>query len=396
MKKRNHEWLRRVSTRLLVATVAVVAAVAAATPAGAADACISYQYGHVYYVAYQYSPSGPEYIVDLGDRSIFQNATDTVFLPDISASDFDNVLGTSAPNLWVAFFGLKNPTRDGVITTNGPLSDFQSQQSSQIGAANQIDSWATGLAQFANGVGSPTCSPNAATFPGNVYGSYQAVLNSAGKGHIGGQLAWSVESRLSDANGVRTATPKIHFNFSEGNPALGTNDWGYTGYFIVQTDGTAQYWPDGDGDFLPNVPPGSDPTADLCPTVNSTDNTDADGDLHAAPCDCNEADPTVWAIPGEVANLVVAADKQTLSWDAQGGGTNVLYDVLRGAQATVGGVPTYNCFASNQSATSASDPTVPSPGALPFLYLVRAHTSCGEGTVGTGLNATRTVPATCP
>jgi hypothetical protein len=392
--KRNQSPMRRAAVRLLVAALPITA-VAATMPARAADACWNYQYGHVYYVAYQNNPAGAEYVVDLGDRSVFENATDTVQFPDVSAGDFSSIFPASTPNVWVGIFGLKNPTRDGILSDNGPSTDFENEQSSQIGAAQQIDSWASGIAQFANEVGAP-CHANAATFPGKVYGSYQNTLNTFGQGHLAGQVRWNVEERLSTSGGVFADTGKTHFNACEGNPSLGTSDWGYLGYFEIYANGTVQYWPDRDGDFLPDVPPGSDPEADLCPGVNSTDNTDGDGDQHAAPCDCNEADASVWAIPGEVANFAISSDKQTLTWSAQDGGTTVLYDVIRGQQATVGGVPAYSCFASNQAATSASDPTTPAPGALPFLYLVRAHTSCGIGTAGDGLGVTRTVPASCP
>ena len=389
---RNLRSVRRATARLLVAALVLVVGV---IPAYAVDACFNYAFGHVYYVAYQNSPSGPEYIVDLGDRTVFLNATDTVTFPDISAGDFSTIFSSITPNLWVGFFGVKNDARDGVLSANGPLSDFQLSQASTIGASQQIDSWATGIAQFANGVGSPSCHTNAATFPGSVYGSYQNTLNTFGQGHVAGQLAWNVETRLSSSGGVRTATAKIHFDAAEGNPSLGTSARGFAGYFKVFTDGTAQYWPDRDGDLLPDVPPGSDPEADLCVGVNSTDNADADGDLHGAACDCNDADATVWAIPGEVASFAFAADKSTMSWAAQTGGTTVLYDVIRGQQTAVGGVPTYNCFLTNQAGTSASDPTTPAPGALPYLYLVRAQTSCGEGTVGAGLGVVRTAPS-CP
>jgi hypothetical protein len=42
------------------------------------------------------------------------------------------------------------------------------------------------------------------------------------------------------------------------------------------------------------------------------------------------------------------------------------------------------------------DASSPAAGALPFLYLVRAQTGCGDGPIGQGHNGpVRTVPS-CP
>lgn len=387
---------RTIGTLAGLALLAALAVPAISTPARAANSCFAYTPGHIYYVAYQNNPSGTEYVVDLGDRSVFLSATNTVTFPDVRAADFSTLFSPSAPNLWVGLFGVKNPVgRDGDLTANGPKNDTQLQSSSMIGAAQQIDSWATGIPQFSNEVGGLPCHQNAATFPGKVFGSYQDTLNGFSQGTISGNLAWNVETRLSSTTGVRTPSGQIRFNSAEGNPSLGTSTRASVGYFLAFTDGTVQFWPDFDGDGLPDVPIGSDPNADKCPGVASADNTDVDGDNHAVACDCNDADATVWAIPGEVASFVFAADKSTMSWAPQTGGTTVLYDVLRGQQASPGGVPAFGCFLSNQAGTGASDPTTPAPGALPFLYLVRGQTSCGEGTVGNGQGVARSAPS-CP
>ncbi|HEX4826565.1 MAG TPA: hypothetical protein VFV19_19875 [Candidatus Polarisedimenticolaceae bacterium] len=379
-----------------IATLAILAvAVGAGTPSRAVNTCFTYTPGHVYYVAYQNNPPGQEYIIDLGDRTTFLNATTMLTLPDISAGDFSTIFPGTTANLWVGFFGVSNPsTRDALISTNGPKDDTQLGSSSIIGAANQVDSWATGIPQFSSEVGSAPCHLNAARFPGNVFGSYQQSLNGSGQGSLSGQVVWNVETRLSSSTGVRTQTAKIHFDSAVSNPSGSSR--GYVGYFVVFTDGTADFWPDDDGDFLPDVAPGSDPNADLCPGVNSTNNTDADGDLHAAPCDCNEADNTVWAIPAEVQFSGFASNKSDETWapPADPGSTHTVYDLLK---ATFAGTnPAFSCFASSLSVTTASDPTTPSTGGL-FLYLVRARTSCGAGTVGQGHNGpVRNVPASCP
>src|SRR5262249_43611072 len=109
------------SMRRLLGAASVL--VAAAALAGRAFA-ITYTSGDVLYVAYQ-SPSGPNYIVDLGPRTPFTGATTTITLPDVIATDLNGVIGASAPNIWVALFGVLNPgTRDGIVAANGPVDDF--------------------------------------------------------------------------------------------------------------------------------------------------------------------------------------------------------------------------------------------------------------------------------
>jgi hypothetical protein len=396
--KRTSRTTGRAGARLLAGTIALGLA-AAAGPIRAVDTCMTPDPGDVYYVAYQNSPAGPEYIVDLGLKDQFLNATTKLTLPDIRAADFATIFAPSAPNLWVGFFGVRNPvTRDAIVSANGPKDQTALDNSSVIGTAQQIDSWATGLAQFASEIGGPPCSLNAGTFPGRVFGSYQDTLNGGAQGSIAGNLVWNVETRLSNSAGTRTATAKIRFFNSQSNPAAGTSSRSPIGYFKVFTDGSTQYWPDFDGDLLPDVSVGSDPEADKCPGVNSTDNTDTDNDNFAAPCDCNDANGTVWGIPNEVPGVAFAANKTTIGWGipSSPGGTALAYDVFRGQQSSPGATPVYTCLSPNQAGTSVIDATTPAAGARPFLYLVRAQTSCGEGTVGVGQNApARTVPS-CP
>ncbi len=378
--------------------VAGAAFLAAGLPVRATDTCLTPDPGDVYYVLYQNSPAGPEYIVDLGSKDQFLTATTKLTFPDIRAADVATVFSPATPNLWIGIFGVRNPAvRDSILSANGPSSQVALDSSSIIGAAQQIDSWATGLPLFANEVGGGPCGLNAGKFPGKVFGSYQDTLNTLAQGAVSGNLVWNVETRLSNAAGTRTATSKIRFFGAQSNPAAGTSSRNPVGYFKAFTDGTAEYWPDFDGDLLPDVAAGTDPEADKCPGVASGDNTDADGDARAVPCDCNDANPAVWSVPSEVRALVMPT-KTTLSWTVPAvfGGTSVLYDVFRGQQAAGGGVPTYTCFSPDQAIVSATDASVPAPGARPFLYLVRAQTACGGGALGQGLNGpTRTVPS-CP
>jgi hypothetical protein len=395
--KRNTDSIRRVTMRLLVATAALATAGA---PARAVDTCFTPDPGDVYYVLYQNSPAGPEYIVDLGSKDQFLTATTKLTFPDIRASDVPLVFSPTAPNLWIGFFGVRNPvTRDAIVAANGPKDQFTLDNSSIIGAAQQIDSWASGLSQFANEVGGPPCHLNAGTFPGRVFGSYQDTLNGVSQGSIFGNLVWNVETRLSNSAGTRTATAKIKVFDSQSNPAAGTSSRGQIGYFKAYTDGTAEYWPDFDGDLLPDVAVGTDPEADKCTQVSSADNTDADGDNHSVPCDCQDGNAAVWgAIPTEAHSLTIAADKATINWTAPTVffGSTPVYDVFRGQQASVGATPVYSCLSPNQAGASVVDGSSPAPGALPFLYIVRAQTGCGDGPLGQGKNGpVRTVPS-CP
>jgi len=394
--KRNVQLMRRKTTRLLAVAAALVTAIG---PIGAVDTCLTPDPGDVFYLAYQNNPAGAEYIVDLGSKDQFLTATTKLTFADIRAGDFATVFSAAAPNLWIAFFGVRNPaTRDAIVSANGPKDQFALDNSSILGAAQQIDSWATGLPQFAQELGGPPCSLNAGKFPGRVFGSYQDTLNGGAQGSITGNLVWNVETRLSSSAGTRTATPKIKFFGSQSNPAAGTSSRNSVGYFKAYTDGTAEFWPDADGDLLPDVALGTDPEADKCRGVASADNTDADSDNRAVACDCNDADATVWATPSEVRSVVVAADKTTISWTvpADFGGVSVKYDVFRGQQPAAGGVPVYGCFSPDQTVVSVTDATAPAPGSRPFLYLVRAQTSCGGGALGQGNNGpVRTVPS-CP
>jgi hypothetical protein len=392
--------MRRARKRGLAAVVVAIVASLGSVQA-ANNTCWTYTPGHVYYVAYQNNPPGPEYIVDLGAASVFLNATDTITpaTMNLSAGDFAGIFSNNAPFLWVGFFGDQNPpTRTAMMSANGPKDDSQLLGSSIIGADSQIESWATSIAATSNQIGAGVCSPNAAKYPGSVTGSYQFTLNSLSQGSISANVVWNVETRLSDGLGTRTQTNKIHFDTATNNPGTGQSSRGFVGYFIVATDGTAQFWPDRDGDFLPDVPPGSDPSADKCPGINSTNQTDADGDGYAAPCDCNDNNPSAFgSLPAEVAAVAVAADKQTISWavPATYGGLPVTYDVFRGTQAAVGTTPVYACFSPDQPAASVTDSTTPAPGGW-FFYIVRGQTSCGEGPLGQGRNGpVRTVPS-CP
>ncbi|HKB08168.1 MAG TPA: hypothetical protein VKF61_07825, partial [Candidatus Polarisedimenticolia bacterium] len=278
-----------------------------------------YTSGDVLYVAYQ-SPSGPNYIVNLGSRTQFVNATTTITFPNVLASDLNGVIGASAPNIWVGLFGVLNPTtRDGLVSANGPIIDDDLLLSSILGATGQIDSFGNGVRDLSLAV--PSGNPNAGKFASaGSAGSYQSTLNGSTKGTLGSNVHWDVETALSNASGVRNPAPvNISFYVAIRNTVVGTFSRRLIGFFKLNPDGTLTYSPDADGDFIPD-------DIDLCPGVNSTDNSDTDGDHHAPACDCNPADGTVWGIPAEVATFTFS-NSSGYSWPAPSdlGGTASLY-----------------------------------------------------------------------
>jgi hypothetical protein len=115
--------------------------------------------------------------------------------------------------------------------------------------------------------------------------------------------------------------------------------------------------------------------------------------------DCSDGDGSVWGIPGEATNVLLASNKQSLTWTAPVvlGGTpaSILYDTIRSSNPA-DFVGSATCVESNDGPnTSAVDPATPSPGER-FSYLVRAQNACGEGTPGTRSNGTPRTARACP
>src|SRR5262249_20381422 len=184
------------------------------------------------------------YIVDLGPQSQFVNATTTLTFADVTASDLNGVLGSTAANLNVAIFGVLNPsTRDGILSVNGPISDFSLSGANVLGAVNQTDSFGNGVAQLSSAV--PSANPNAGAFAdGGATGSYESTLNAGTPGSLGNNLSWSVETQLSDAGGVRNAAAVlIPFFKAVRNPFTGLSSRAIIGFFTLNPDGMITYSP---------------------------------------------------------------------------------------------------------------------------------------------------------
>jgi hypothetical protein len=141
---------------------------------------------------------------------------------------------------------------------------------------------------------------------------------------------------------------------------------------------------------------------------------DADGDGHGNPdvwvksCsqpegyvtnanDCDDGAADVWAVPGEVRNLLFR-DDQTLAWTAPSdpGATSVVYDVVR-SDDPVNFVSGAVCIVSDDVNQTAADAPSPLPGEV-FFYLARAENGCpgGEGTLGTDSSGVPRPGRSCP
>ena len=125
---------------------------------------------------------------------------------------------------------------------------------------------------------------------------------------------------------------------------------------------------------------------------------DADDDGYASDLDCDDTNPGVWSIPGEAVSLLVAADKQTFSWNPPSlpGGTaeSLRYDLLQSSLPN-DFVAAAACAATDIAVTSAVDGTIPGLGGL-LAYLVRAENACGAGSLGQNSAGTERTGLTCP
>jgi hypothetical protein len=123
---------------------------------------------------------------------------------------------------------------------------------------------------------------------------------------------------------------------------------------------------------------------------------DVDGDTFGD-CDCDDGDPGVWGVPGEVLDLRLARQGQTgtaLTWSApaQLGGTGSTFETVRSTDPS-DFVTSATCLDD-----AATDPDAPGPGEL-WAYLVRARSGCplgGAGTLGSESNGVEREGIDCP
>ncbi|HEX4824788.1 MAG TPA: putative metal-binding motif-containing protein [Candidatus Polarisedimenticolaceae bacterium] len=134
------------------------------------------------------------------------------------------------------------------------------------------------------------------------------------------------------------------------------------------------------------------------PLLAGTNEADNDGDgFSVCMNDCNDANATIWATPGEV-RLLMATSKTTFIWSAPSapGAASLLYDTLRSPTPT-NFTTSATCVETNDGPnTTFTDATNPAVGAG-LYYLVRAEDACpsGQGPLGfstAGVIAGRTCP----
>jgi hypothetical protein len=372
----------------------------------------AYASGDVLYVGYQ-SPGGANYVVDLGPRTQFVNAVSSFSLPAVQTSDLNAILGANGPNIMVGLFGVLNPsTRDGIVSANGPQSDLDLISSSIVGAANQVDSFGGGVANLAARV--PSGSPFSGSFTdAGQTGSYQSTLNASTPGSLGNNVAWNVETPLSDSGGSRNALAvKIPFYEAVRNTFTGTSLRQVIGFFTLQPSGALSYSPDADGDFVANeldncpLVPNADQAdtdgdhvgdaCDNCLTVANANQLDTDGDHFGDACDCAPGNNSAWSVPTEVPTLTLSSNTQ-LSWTAPAnqGGTGPLYDVVTMDTASSGTLPNYGCFQGDLGGLATTDLANPALKSV-RLYLIRAGNTCGEGIAGVRTGGTPITAPACP
>ncbi|RMG49064.1 MAG: hypothetical protein D6718_00410 [Acidobacteria bacterium] len=150
---------------------------------------------------------------------------------------------------------------------------------------------------------------------------------------------------------------------------------------------------DADGDGIGD-------TADNCPALANPDQIDADGDGHGAVCDCDDASPDVWSVPGEVAGLTLArrtGGEVELDWVSQrdAAGPSTRYDVAGGPLGDLrasGGFGAASCVTDDAGEPPLVDPENPPPAGEGVYRLVRGQNGCGTGPFGPpGID-----PAACP
>ncbi len=114
---------------------------------------------------------------------------------------------------------------------------------------------------------------------------------------------------------------------------------------------------------------------------------DGDGDDARTTCDCDDADGTIWAPPGEAQDLLLSHEVgvgTTFQWTVPEfpGGETVLYDVVRRDDPVACRLDPSTCFVTdaacveaNSADETSTDTTDPLPGEI-FFYVVSPENAC--------------------
>jgi hypothetical protein len=138
-----------------------------------------------------------------------------------------------------------------------------------------------------------------------------------------------------------------------------------------------------------------------CCTDAACEGNDTDGDGYAV-CDCDDANPQVWATPGEALDVRVGkggGNTADLIWSspAQPGGSAGNFDALRSTNAGDFDAPATCLFLDAPAVPACSDAADPGVGGV-YFYLVRATNACpsGVGPLGAGSDGQPREGRTCP
>ena len=115
--------------------------------------------------------------------------------------------------------------------------------------------------------------------------------------------------------------------------------------------------------------------------------------------DCDDGNPTIWHVPGEVLGVLFGADKVTSSWaapaDVGGLAGSVRYDTIRSPSGLNFSSGAAVCVETDDgSDLVAGDLDLPGPGEV-LHYLVRAENDCGAGSLGDGTSGPRPPGRAC-
>ena len=131
--------------------------------------------------------------------------------------------------------------------------------------------------------------------------------------------------------------------------------------------------------------------SDSCGLVPNRLQLDSDGDHVGDACDCAPQNAGVTTLLGPARNLRFDVLKSGIAWDPPAVGGGLTYDLVRSGVAS--NWQSVACPATQTTATTASDPATPTPGAA-FFYLVRVKSACGEN-LGTRSTEQRRQAASC-
>jgi hypothetical protein len=116
---------------------------------------------------------------------------------------------------------------------------------------------------------------------------------------------------------------------------------------------------------------------------------DDDGDgISECDGDCNDGNPSAWTEPGKVTGLVIAADKESFTWDPVSSGSSEppAYSLFRSSRPAV--FVESSCPAKAVLTNSATDASLPLPGEG-FFYVVGAENGCArDASAGTWSDGT--------